>query len=82
MLPSTIGNKSLWTPSLLGSWRFEFEWIKPLKEKEDKIIEKQTRINEAKKQRVEENKKKREAKEQARELARQEKENKSAKEKK
>ncbi len=66
----------------LADYDKEFEWIKPLKEKEDKIIEKQTRINEAKKQRVEENKKKREKKEQARELARQEKENKSAKEKK
>ncbi len=46
----------------LADFNQEFEWIKPLKEKQDKIIDKQTRINEAKKQRVLEQKKKKEEK--------------------
>ncbi len=43
----------------LADFEKEYEWIKPLKEKEDKIIEKQRRINENKRQKViEQNKKK------------------------
>lgn len=49
----------------LADFDKEYEWIKPLKEKEDKIIEKQRRINEAKKKKViEQRKKQKEKKEQ------------------
>lgn len=47
----------------LANFDEEFKWIKPLKEKEDKIIEKQRRINEAKKKKVIEQRKKQKEKE-------------------
>ena len=51
----------------LADFDKEYEWIKPLKEKEDKVIEKQRRINENKKQKVIEQNRKKKAKEELKE---------------